>query len=78
MFNKLINFNIPYKKEKLADAVNNYKIWKTSEKCMLKLKPKIIELRKNGLSYPKIGKSLGIDTKTAWNHAKDVAIGRCN
>ena len=74
LFNKLINFNIAYKKEKLLDEINNYKNWKTTEKEMLKLKPQIIELRKKGLSYPMISKSLGISTNAAWIHAKEVPI----
>ena len=54
--------------------INNYKVWKTSEKEILKLKPRIIELRKNGFSYPEISESLGISTKTAWNHTKDIIV----
>src|SRR3989338_4837193 len=74
LFGKLINFNISYKKEKLTHEIENYKNWKTTKKEMLKLKPRIIELRKKGLSYPRISKSLGISTNAAWIHAKDVII----
>jgi len=76
LFNKLINFNISYKKEKLMHEIKNYKKWKTPEKDTLKLKPQIIALRKKGLSYPKISKSLGISTNAAWNCAKEVSIER--
>jgi len=72
IFNELINFNISYKRQKLTDIVNNYKIWKTPEKEMLKLKPQVIDLRKNGLSYPKIAKELDISTSAAWHHSKDI------
>ena len=74
MFNKLINFNILYKKEKLKHITDNYKIWKTSEKELLNLKPQIIELRKGGLSYPKIAKELNISTSAAWNHSKHIKV----
>ena len=69
-----MNFNIPYKRERLAGIINNYKIWKTAEKEILKLKPQIIELRKNGLSYPKIANELSISTSAAWSHAKDIKV----
>ena len=39
---------------------------------LVKLKPKIVELRQKGLSYPNIAKELGISTSTAWNHSKDI------
>lgn len=71
-FNKLGNFNISYKRERLTQIINNYKIWKTTEKEILNLKPQIIELRKSGLSYPKISEKLGISTSAAWNHSKKI------
>ena len=70
----MINFNILYKKEKLKHITDNYKIWKTSEKELLNLKPQIIELRKGGLSYPKIAKELNISTSAAWNHSKHIKV----
>ncbi|MBI3026801.1 hypothetical protein HYY70_01700 [Candidatus Woesearchaeota archaeon] len=72
IFNELINFNISYKRERLATILNNYKVWKTPEKEILKLKPKIIELRKNGLSFPSIAKELDISTSAAYNHSKNI------
>ena len=53
--------------------INNYKVWKTSEKEILKLKSRIIELRKNGLSYPKIANELKISS-AAWNHSKYITV----
>ena len=67
IFNQLINFNIQYKKERLDNLIRDYKIYKTPGKEMLKLKPQIIELRRSGLSYPKIANDLGISTHAAWS-----------
>lgn len=72
VFSKLVNFNIAYKKERLEHIVNNYKVWKTPNKEILKLKPKIIELRKNGLSFSNIAKELSISTSAAWHNSKQV------
>ena len=74
VFSQFVNFNIVYKKEKLGIIINNYKSWKTPEKEMLKLKSRIIELRQNGLSYPKIAGELNISTSAAWNHSKHIKV----
>lgn len=71
-FAKNINFNIQRKKESLLNLIDRYKQYKTPKRELEKLSPEIIDLRKKGLSYPKISESLGISTKTAWNYAKDV------
>ena len=74
LFSKLVNFNIVYKKERLTQIINNYKIWKTTQKEMFKLKSRIIELRKSGSSYPKISNELGISVSAAWNHSKNITV----
>lgn len=74
LFSKLINFNIPYKREKLEKEINRYKMWKTLRKNMDNIKPKIVTLRKKGLSYPKIAKELNISTSAAWNHSKNIEV----
>ena len=72
MFSKYINFNIQRKKENLQSLINRYVIYKTPKWELTKLKPRIIELRKEGLSYSKIAKELSISTKSAWNHSKHI------
>ncbi len=78
LFSKLVNFNISYKKEKLEEEINNYKVWKTLQKDVDKIKPKVIILRKSGLSYPQIANKLNISISFAWNHSKHLKINRVN
>lgn len=73
-FAKNINFNIQRKKESLQNLIDRYQHYKTPKREMDKFRSKIIDLRKTGLSYPKISESLGISTKTAWNYAKDIKV----
>ena len=78
LFYKLVNFNIYYKKEKLGKVVNNYRVWKTLPNEIAKIKPTIIELRKKGLSYPKIAESCNISVSTAWRHSNHLGINHIN
>jgi orotate phosphoribosyltransferase-like protein len=78
LFYKLVNFNIYYKKEKLGKVVNNYQVWKTPPDEITKIKPIIIELRKKGLSYPKIAESCNISVSTAWRHSNHFVINHVN
>lgn len=78
LFFKLISFNILRKKEKLKDVVNNYKIWKSLHEDIIKLKPRIIKLRRQGFSYPKIAKLCNISIRTAWDYSKHLKINRVN
>ena len=73
-FAKNINFNIQRKKKSLQNLIERYKHYKTPKREIEILKSKIIDLRKSGFSYPKIGELLGISTQTAWNHSKDIII----
>ncbi len=77
-FNQLVNFNIVRKKESLIKVVGNYKVWKTLQEDILKIEPKIIELRKQGLSYPQIAKLCNIPISTAWRHSKEYGINHIN
>ncbi|MDP2907812.1 MAG: LAGLIDADG family homing endonuclease [Nanoarchaeota archaeon] len=69
-FFKLIGFTITYKQEALKWAVGSYKLFTMPKKEVAKLKPMMIQLRKEGLSYEKIGKRLGVGTVTVWNHLR--------
>lgn len=71
-FAKNINFIINRKKESLQNLIERYKQYKPSKREVEILKPQIIELRKSGLSYPKISEKLGISTSAAWNHSKKI------
>jgi len=68
LFDKYINFIIVRKKNRLKWIVDSYKLWVKPHEEIIKLKDKMIELRKNGLSYKQIGKELNIGMTTVWNH----------
>jgi len=72
IFNELINFNIKRKKDSLQKLMGRYSIYKKSTEELAKLNPKIIEMRRNGLSYPRIAKELDISISAAWNHSKHI------
>lgn len=77
-FAKCINFNIKRKKENLYNLINGYKMYQTPNWKVSMLKSKIIELRKNELSYSGIGKKLNISTSTAWRHSKHIVKDKNN
>lgn len=72
LFTQLVNFNIGYKKERLKREMANYKLWKTREEEMNSIKPKIIELRNKGLSYPEISELCNVSISSAWRHSKEI------
>ena len=70
IFHNSVGFTINYKQENLKGMINTYKLFTTPNEEVLKLKPIMVELRKQGLSYEKIGKRLGVGTVTIWNHLR--------
>ena len=73
-FAKNINFNIQRKKESLQNLIDRYKQYKTPKRELERLSSKIIDLRKSGLSYPKISNELGISVSAAWTHSKHIKV----
>tara|TARA_Y100000034_G_scaffold101685_1_gene126131 strand:- start:1313 stop:2308 length:996 start_codon:yes stop_codon:yes gene_type:complete len=73
-FHKHISFIINYKKEKLKDIVDNYKLYTTPYTETIKLRPLMIKLRKKGLTYKEISEELGIGMVTVWSHLQKEGI----
>jgi len=67
-YNRNIGFSIKRKQEKLETLIKSYKLRIMAGQDVFKLKDRIIELRRSGLSYQQIGNELNIGTATAWHY----------
>ena len=70
LYNSLIGFSIMRKGTKLKENLNSYKQHQSSRRDMIDLLPKMIDLRKKGLTYKNIGDELCIHRKTISAHLR--------
>ena len=69
LYNSKIGFVIERKKERIKGLLNSYKQKQSLHSDVIKVLPKMIELRKEGLSYRKIASTIGVcDRNTVRNN----------
>jgi DNA invertase Pin-like site-specific DNA recombinase len=69
-FRNNIGFTIRRKNKTLINLLNGYKIWKTSDREMKDIVPKIFLLNKEGLQPKEISNELGIHCRTVYNYLR--------
>lgn len=75
LFKNLIGFVIINKKENLKKLVNDYKRYYIPREEIKKQLKTMINYRKKGFSYGKIGKKLNIPARTVWTHLNKINGG---